>query len=186
MSELNMVKDYDSINDLFVNLTSIITGESKDSGNIRKSYLQDSAPFQDIEEDVVYIWARVTPDNTNEQVLIDYDTGIISQHSVFAVTWTFYGPHAQERSLNFKLNLYSDNTRIYLKQHDFAIVTGVLDPVFLMETYNNRNWRRSDLTVYFNHAIESDLGTVDYIDSINIIVDNETGFHAEIIVQKEE
>lgn len=186
MSELNQVKSYDPINDIFVELTSIITGKSKDTGEIRKAYLQDSAPFQNIEEDVIYLWARVVPDITNEQVLIDYDTGIISQHSVFAVSWTFYGPNSHGDSLNFKLNLYSDSTRIFLKQHDFAIVAGVMDPVFIMETYNNRNWRRSDLTVYFNHAIESDLGMVDYIEGVNIIIDTETGFHTEIIVQKEE
>jgi hypothetical protein len=98
------------------------------------------------------------------------DLILIEEHTdVHEVTFCNYGEHAYEFARKIRDGLFDLETRRYLKNNNFALVTDVPAMRRVPEYFNNQWWNRCDITVVFNEFVRLE-STVKTIESINVQV----------------
>ncbi len=155
---------FTQLQDIFISLTSILRNVSADTGLIRLAYQRNSAPFQDIEDGVCYVWINYADNETNKQINEEYiettnnESLIIrrSQLRQLEVHWSFYGNEdVQDIAYEFRNRLFSYQAKHFLDNYDIKLILDVPEAVLLYEEINNQWWARVELIV--NYYIETSL-----------------------------
>lgn len=164
-----MIKTIDEINELFVILTYKLFDmdpQADTDGFVRLAYQEDSQPFQNIKQDVIYLFVNEVDDPANKVIERIYNPETPNHISVLNVQWTAYGPNAYSNAKKIKLHLAYQDIGWWLRQQNIGRVRDMADPIYLPEKIDNRYWRRSDVSAefyinVFDSQEDYDIGSAD-------------------------
>jgi hypothetical protein len=183
-----MILTYDQLTDVFVKYTYGFLGADYDDpnepqkNNIRVKMQEESSPFNEIDVDTVYLWARYTDDDINRQVLRSPGAEAISNSSVVSVDWTFYGPNAFTRAKALRLELFSYDTQYYFTQNGFGLIVDVPEAIYTFEPFSGRNWPRADLEARYNYVDSLDMPVPGFEGDFELQAWTEKGLYKVIQV----
>lgn len=186
---------YDQLSDVFVELTFLLRGydysdeESIGQSLIKLAYQENSIPFQDLVDEISYVWVNYADSSTNSQISEEnkYDSLGDSVKSTkkqlrnLDVHWTFYGRKAQDIAYMFRQNLFSVKAKDFLDKYSVKLITNIPEVVLFYEEVNKVWWPRIDIVVryYISTEIVED---VNYYDKFNVELNTEK----EVIIIKED
>jgi hypothetical protein len=183
-----MIIPYDQLIDVFTKYTFDFLGVDYDTLTdpqkdlIRVKMQEESSPFNEIDVDTVYLWARFTDDEINRQVLRSPKSESLSNSSVVSVDWTFYGPNAFTLGKSLRLELFSYESQYYWTKNRFGLITDIPEAIYMFEPFSGRNWPRADLTARFNYVDSLDMPVPGFKGDIGIQAWTEKGLYKVINV----
>ncbi len=157
---------YRELQDIFLKLTALLRDidlNTDSKGLVRLAYQLNSAPFQELEQGVTYVWVNYADTEVNNQINEEYKTlenDIIkinrSQTRQIDVHYTFYGDeNIQDIAYEFRNKLFSYKAKEFLDKYDIKLILNVPEAILNYEQVRNQWWSRVDFVV--SYYLESKL-----------------------------
>lgn len=177
---------YRELQDAFIELTFLLRGFDYNDENspgqelVRLSYQANSQPFQQLKDDISYIWVNYADASTSSQInerkeYVPFTDRVKSkkyQTRKLDVHWTFYGETAQDSAFKMRQNLFSNKAKEFLDKYNIKLIPDVPEVVLFFEEVNKRWWPRVDIVVsyYIESEITEDL---DYYEALEVVLSTE-------------
>jgi hypothetical protein len=194
----DVILSLDDFNKLFQNLVISVLGMSeaaatwkawKEAGShgqeplnpfyfVRVSYPNAGSPAWKQQEDVCFLKCIEIDDPINKQrdvkfQKIDEETANkqTGYTTVFAISFTVYGPNSYENCRKIKDSLFSENNRFVLAAKQLFVVPDFKPPARIPELFQGNWWERVDLTINFNNLVLIN-ENVNYIKTAEVNVED--------------
>lgn len=174
---------YSDLQTIFVKLTFLLRGFDYDDVDseyqklIRLAYQSKSQPFQELENDISYIWVNYSDSSTNNQINEKKEYDVINDKVIsrkyqlrnLDVHWTFYGEAAQDSGYNFRQMLFSEKAKSFLDTYYIKLIPTVPEVVLFYEEVNKRWWPRIDIIV--KYYVEAEINEeLDYFEKLDAVL----------------
>lgn len=152
----------------------------QNQSKVRRSFPKESGPYLELDEDICFFYIKPVDDAINRQMDTYYteiDQAKARQinvyHRVLELQLTLYGPNSLDNATYLRMDLIEPTKNEELTNNNVCVIPSIQEPNRGWEFWNNHWWPRVDLNVRFNQLVCNDRNEVNYIDSVEIVVETE-------------
>lgn len=154
--------------------------KEQSQGPVRYFYQEDSQPFHSYGKDMCYFYIQPVDDPINRQLNTYYAPldetharQINSYTRVLELVINFYGPGAYDKAVLLRMDLLEPGKNYALAKQGLFVIPDIAEPFLSWESYNNRWWPRTDLSIRYNNTVTDERHKVGYLSGAEIVVVSE-------------